>query len=116
MMDMVLDPKFFSDQIADPGASPQVCRIPRTLGSLEKALLELALLANGQLGRTAGRRSSLYPAVPLLEKTRLPAAHGSAVGLDLLGDFYGSESFLKQCDCLNTTLFQLGWAAEWSHA
>jgi hypothetical protein len=116
MMDVVLDPEFSLDQVANPGAGPQIRGKPCTLRTLQKAPLKLALLAGGQLGRTTGRRPGHDPGVPLLKKARLPAANGSSVNLYFLGDIYRSESLLKERDCLKTSLFQLRWAAVWSHA
>jgi len=115
MMHMVLDGELSLDHVANPGASPQVRREPRTLCPFEKAAFELPLLGGGQLGRPAGSWPRLDSVLPLLQEARLPATDGAPVHLHSLRNIDGRESLLKQCNCLETALLELRGTAEWSH-
>jgi hypothetical protein len=115
-MDMILNGEPSLDQVANSGTSPQIRREPSALRAFEQAPLELPFLTGGQFGRSAGSWPSFDSVLTALQKTRLPAADGATVHFHSLGDVYGRKSLLKQCDGLETTVLELRWAAEWSHA
>ena len=115
-MDVVFDPEPLVNQIGDPRTGPEIRGVARSLCALQKFTLQASLAAGVEARRPPRSRLSLDCAFPGFEETRLPSAHGAAVNLQLSGNIDRLESIFKQADGVKATVFELFWAAQWSHA
>jgi hypothetical protein len=77
-----------------------------------QAILLLGIEVRGAAGGWLG----LDSCGALLEEGSLPTPHGSPLDTKPASDVYRGESLFKQKNGLLATLFQLDWAAGWSHA
>lgn len=96
MIDVVADAELQADQLRDAGAGPQVGREAMGLGALEQVAIEPFALAEAELGRAARTGLGRQTFRPPLFVAGAPAANGTAIDADTLGDLNRCESLLQQ--------------------
>ena len=115
-MDVIFDLELLAKQVGDPGTGPEIRWIARSLCAPQQLALQLPLAPDIEARRPSGSRLGLDRALPRFEETGLPSAHGTEVDLQLSGNIDRLEPLFKQADGVQAAIFELGWAAEWSHA
>ena len=115
-MDVVFNPELLAKQIGDPGTGPEIRRISRSLCAPQKLALQLPLASGIEARRPSGSRLGLDRAFSRFEEAGLPPAHGAAVDLQLSGNIDRLEPLFKKADGMKAAIFELRWAAKWSHA
>ena len=115
MIHVVTDMELLLKEVRHPRTCPEVGVIAGTLGPSQQDLRQSLLACWSQPPGTARCWLSFEGFTPVFEETCFPTAHGAASNLEPVCNLYGRDSFFKQDNCLQASLFQMGRAAMWAH-
>ena len=115
MVRMIRNPEAVTDQIHDPGTSPQIGRVSEGRSPLDKHIGELLPIFRGQLGRPAGGRNGCQPLESVVMIGSKPAMYRTAIDPELSRYLAGTETFAEELDRFESPLFEGSRISVWSH-
>jgi hypothetical protein len=115
MVDVVGYSEAIADDLRDAGTSPQICRKPRHLGTLEQNLLETLSGPGIQLEGAA--RSGFGPQASLtgFPVQAVPAPNAAPINPNPARYFDGLKALQQKPDGTDAPSFQFLWASRRSH-